>query len=126
MDAIAPSLDLTYQLPWDMYHDVIRTLVASLPLPPSGSAEDITCRDNSAMAMIASMHPANADEASLAANYVGMRAEALDCLRRSREPGIDQKVAEDLALRSATSMREARAARTLLLRVQAIRRKRRG
>src|SRR5690242_14987304 len=94
MDAVPPSLDLTYQLPWDMYDDIITTRVSSLPLPPSGSAEDIVCRDNAAMAAIASMHPASASEESLAANYVAARSQALECLRRSCEAGIDRKIAD--------------------------------
>jgi hypothetical protein len=89
MDQFTPQPDLSLQLPRDMYYQVIHTLCGSLPPPASASPEDRTRRDNAAIAQVACLLPANADEANLAAQYVAASAQALDSLRQARENPSD-------------------------------------
>ena len=124
MDQFTPHPDLTLQLPRDMFHYVIRTCCASLPAPVPDTPEDRVRRDNAAMARIAAMLPANADEASIAAQCVAADAEALECLRRAREYAGNTTRALKFSAQAASMMRQSRASRALLLRVQAQREKR--
>ena len=107
-----------------MYYQVIHTLCGSLPPPVSASPEDRTRRDNAAIAQVACLLPANADEANLAAQYVAASAQALDSLRQAREDPSDAARAMQCIAQSACMMRQARGARSLLIRVQAVRQKR--
>src|SRR5450755_1955631 len=124
MDQFSPQPDLSLQLPRDMYYQVIHTLCGSLPPPVSASPEDRTRRDNAAIAQVACLLPANADEANLAAQYVAASAQALDSLRQARENPSDAARALQCTAQSACMMRQARGARSLLIRVQAVRQKR--
>jgi hypothetical protein len=118
------SFDLSYQLPRDTYYQLIHTLRAALPDPITDSAEDIIRRDNAAMAQIACLLPANADEANLAAQYVAAQAQAFDYLRLARRTGMDTALILKCTAQSACMMRHAAGARRLLMRVQAERQKR--
>ena len=124
MDHFSPQPDLSLQLPRDMYYQVIHTLCGSLPPPVSASPEDRTRRDNAAIAQVACLLPANADEANIAAQYVAANAQALDSLRQARENPSDAARALQCIAQSANMMRQARGARSLLMRVQAARQKR--
>jgi hypothetical protein len=124
MDQFTPRTDLALQLPRDMFHQVIHTCCGSLPAPVTNSPEDRVRRDNAAMARIACMLPANADEANIAAQCVAADAEALECLRQAREYAPDENRALRFSAQSASMMRQSRAARALLMRVQAQREKR--
>ncbi|HXA26082.1 MAG TPA: hypothetical protein VNW90_27690 [Acetobacteraceae bacterium] len=117
-------LDLTLQLPRDTYYQVIHTLRGSLPPPITDSPEDLVRRDNAAMAQVAALLPAGADEANLAATYVAANAQAMECLRLVRKYHGDPNFILKCTAHSASMMRQARATRSLLLRVQAERRKR--
>jgi hypothetical protein len=124
MDQFTPQPDLSLQLPRDMYYQVIHTLCGSLPPPVSATPEDRARRDNAAIAQVACLLPANADEANLAAQYVAASAQALDSLRQARENPSDAARALQCIAQSACMMRQARGARSLLIRVQAVRQKR--
>jgi hypothetical protein len=124
MDHFASQPDLSLLLPRHMFYQLIHTLCGCLPLPVSDSPEDRVRRDNAAIAYIASLLPANADEANIAAQYVAANAQALDCLRLAREHPADSMHAMKLTALSIGMMRQARAARSLLMRVQAQREKR--
>jgi hypothetical protein len=117
-------LDLTLQLPRDTYYQVIHTLRGSLPPPITDSPEDLVRRDNAAMAHVAALLPATADEADLAATYVAANAQAMECLRLARKYHGDPNFILKCTAHSANMMRQARATRSLLQRVQAERRKR--
>jgi hypothetical protein len=106
----------------DIQHQ-LEVLCASLPLPISGSPEDRVRRDNAAIAQIACLRPADVDEANLATVYVAANAQALECLRLAHERPSDESVALKLTAQAASMMRQARAARLLLTRIQAERRK---
>jgi hypothetical protein len=116
--------DFTLLLPRDVYYQVVHTLRATLPPPVSEAPEDLIRRDNAAMAQVASLLPANADEANLAAQYIAASAQALDCLRLLRATPSDGLLGLKCSAQSATMMRQAAGARSLLLRVQAARQKR--
>src|SRR5512140_1762056 len=124
MDQFTPQADLALQLPRDMFHQVIHTCCGSLPAPVTNAPEDRVRRDNAAMARIAAMLPANADEANIAALCVVADAQALECLRRTREYASDEPLVLKYTAQAANMMRQSRASRSLLMRVQAQREKR--
>jgi hypothetical protein len=123
MDRPEPP-DLTLILPLDVYYLVIHTLCGSLPPPPTSAPEDRVRRDNAAIAQVAALLPADADEANLAATYVAANAQAMESLRLAREYPGDPNVILKCTAQAASMMRQARGTRSLLLRVQAERRKR--
>src|SRR4051794_20246133 len=123
MDPQPQQPDLTLLLPRDAYYQLIHRLRTTLP-PVSDSPEDIARRDNAAMAQVACLLPANADEADLAAQYVAANAYAMDCLRLATEHRTtDLQKTLQCGAQATTAMRQARGYRSLLMRVQAERRK---
>jgi hypothetical protein len=118
--------DLTFQLPRDLYYLVVHQLRDMLPPPPVDSPDAEARCLNAAIAHVASLLPANADEADIAARYVGFAAYAKDCLRLARqyrdEPDL-RRFLQCTAMAASTE-RQARGARMLLQRVQSERRKR--
>jgi hypothetical protein len=124
MDQCTPLPDLSLQLPRDMFYQLIHTLADSLPPPVSDSPEDRVRRDNAAIAMVASLLPANADEANIAAMYISALAQAQDCARLAQANRSNEQIYLRCSAQSANMMRQARGARSLLLRVQAVRMKR--
>src|SRR5487761_2338316 len=122
MDAANP--DLTLQLPRDMYYYLVHTLCAALPPPIPDTPEERVRRDNGAIAQVASVLPANADEATLAVQYVAAAAQALVCQRLAQAHAADTKLAMQCNAQAASMMRQSRGARSLLMRVQAQRHKR--
>jgi len=123
MDTNPQPPDLTLLLPRSTYYYLLHTLRASLPPLVPDTPEALAHRDKAAIAHVASLLPANADEANLAALYVAADAQAFECLRLARQPGLDTTLAMKCNAQVASMMRQARATRTLLLRVQAERRK---
>jgi hypothetical protein len=121
MDPAKP--DLTLQLPRDVYHQVIHTLRAALP-PVTDAPEDLVHRDNAAIAMVASLLPANADETNLAAQYAAASAHAIECLRQAQEHRANLPIFLKCEAQADRMQRQARGFTALLLRVQAERRKR--
>ena len=120
-----PSPDLTLQLPRDTYYQIVHTLCASLPAPVTDTPEDLARRDNAAIAQVASLLPANADEANLAVQYVATSAQSMLCLRLARDYATaDHAYFLKFSALAVGMMRQARSARSLLLRVQAARQKR--
>ncbi|HUD58327.1 MAG TPA: hypothetical protein VMQ99_02390 [Acetobacteraceae bacterium] len=117
-------LSLEYQLPKDVYYQLIHTLRAGMPPPVTDAPEDLVRRDNDAIARVAAMLPANADEAYLAVQCIAAQADAMNCLRISHQPGIDDKLAAQRAAKASGMMRQADATRRLLLRIQSDRKKR--
>lgn len=126
MDPASPPdpPDLALLLPHSTYWQAIHILHNSLPLPVDDTPEARTHRDNTAMAEVASLLPVNADEAAIAVRCVAASACAMDCLRLARFHPDDTRHVMRCNAQSAAMMRQADAARSLLLRVQAARRKR--
>ncbi len=115
--------DPAIRLPTATYYQVLHTLRGYLPPPITDTPQDHTRRDDAAIAQVAAMLPVNADEAHLAAQCVGARAQATDCLRLARVHEADVTRSLQCTAQAARMMREANGSRTLLLRVQAERRR---
>jgi hypothetical protein len=122
MDALTAA-DPT-ELPRATYYQVVHTLRGLLPPPITATPEGAAHRDHAAIAHVASLLPANPDEANLAAQYVAAGAHALDCLRLTREYPNDTALFVKCTAQSASMMRQARGWRTALQRAQDARRKR--
>ena len=91
MDAIVePQPDLSLLLPRSVYWYIVHQLRSSMPEPVPDTPEARTHRDNAAIAQIAAMLPANADEAELAAECVSARAQARDCQREADSAATDR------------------------------------
>ena len=125
-----PGLDTSPQppnpillLPRDTCYQLVHTLRGMLPPPVTDTPEDLGRRDNAAIAQVACLMPVNADEANLAAEYVATNACAMDCLRLAQEHRGDAEFFLRFSARATIMMRQSRATRTLLLSVQAERRK---
>src|SRR4051794_38089640 len=123
MDTLPRPTDPTVLLLRGTCHQIAHTLHASLPPPVTDTQEDLARRDNAAIAHVASLLPITADEANLAAQYVTANSYAMDCLRLAGQHRGDASFFLKCNVRAATMMREARAIRALLQRVQAERRK---
>jgi len=117
-------LPLEYQLPKDVYHHLIHSLIGALPLPIPNTPENLIRRDNAAIARIAAMLPANPDEASLATQYISAQDQSLESMRLGRRPGLDDKAVKQFIAEANGMMRQANATRRLLLRLQSDRQKR--
>jgi hypothetical protein len=120
----APSPDLALLFTADVYEQLAHTLCAALPVPVPDTPETRTRRDHDAIARVACLLPANADEAHLAALYVAAQATAMDCLHRAQQAAADAAQARQYSARSISMMRESRQARAVLERAQAARQKR--
>ncbi|MEJ0015343.1 MAG: hypothetical protein WDN25_02050 [Acetobacteraceae bacterium] len=111
-------------LPRSTYWHLVHTLQATLPPPAADTAAALAHRDNAAIAEVASMLPANAEEVAIAARCVAAHAQAMDCLRLAHQKRDDIDRYLRCNAQCAGMLRQAGAARTLLLRVQAARRAR--
>jgi hypothetical protein len=99
-------------------------LHAMLPAPQENTPEGWAERDRLALAIVTSLLPTNLVEADLAAHHVAATAHAGECLRQAAQHRADPQFAGVLCAQAATFGREARSYQALLLRVQAVRRKR--
>jgi hypothetical protein len=125
METQTRTQDLTLQLPRDTYWLVVDTLRHQMPPPPDNySPEDIARRERAAIAEVGSMLPGNAEEASLAAQYVGAKFYAQDCLRLAGQYRGDISCYLKCMAQAARASREERGLRLLLQRLQAERRTR--
>jgi len=117
--------DLSLLLPRSTYWQLVHELQSYLPPPIDDTPEARAHRDRAAIADVASMLPANAEEARVAARSVAADAQAAACLRQARK-----YEAEDVAIflkcsaQAASMIRLANSTRSLLARLQAARRKR--
>jgi hypothetical protein len=111
-------------LPSSICLELAHTLRKNLPAPVTDSPDDAARWERAAIEHAASLLPATADEANLAALYVAASAQALDCLRLARLYPNDTAVVLRCTAQSASMMRQARAFRTALDRAQTARRKR--
>ncbi len=116
--------DPAYLRTREAYHHLIYTLSTSLPPPRDASPEALHRRNESAIAQVAALCPANAAEAALAGQYVAANAQAMECLRLTNHPGTDMVMALKCNAQAASMMRQSQAAFRTLLRTQAAREKR--
>src|SRR5271165_5678334 len=124
MDAQPEPPDLTLQLPRSTYWQVVHTLRGMLPPPEMDTPEALAHRDRAAIALVASMLPANAEEADIAARCVGFSSYGQDCLRLARAHRGDLAAFLKCNAQAASMERRACGTRSLLQRLQAERRKR--
>jgi hypothetical protein len=118
-------IDLSLQLPRSTYWQLLHMLRGMLPDPEDDTPEALAHRDHAAIAQVAAMLPANADEAFLAAQCVGARLYGMDCIREARGLAkIDPLWQRKCAAQGFSAFRESRQARSLLARLQAAREKR--
>lgn len=110
-------------LPRDAYWQAVHYLHKALPPPDTDSPEELARRDRAAIAEVASLVPATAAEATLAAQYVAANAQAMYCLALVREYAADTAVALKCNAQSGYMMQQARGAIGALQRMQDRRRK---
>jgi hypothetical protein len=116
-------LDLSYHLPGIAYCELVYQLRRKLPLPDEDTPEAFAQRDNAAIAVVASLLPANAGEALIAAQFVATDAQASHAMQLAlRHPASIELGLKCLA-QAASMTRQSHSARRLLMRVQAERRK---
>ena len=124
-DPAPEPTDLTLQLPRSTYWQLLHMLRGMLPDPEDDTPEALAYRDHAAIAQVAAMLPANADEAFLAAQCVGARLYGMDCIRDARRLAkTDPMWQRKCAAQGFSAFRESRQARSLLARLQAAREKR--
>jgi len=104
---------------------LIHTLHTSLPPPPPGDdPEAVAHRDRDAIAQVASLLPATAAEARLAARFVAADARAHECLRLAELYPTDVTQVLKCSAQAATMWRQSDSALRALQRMQAARSKR--
>jgi hypothetical protein len=111
-------MDTTVQLSRDLYYLVVDALRGAVPPPASKSPDDIARRDNTLIAAVASLRPANADQVLLAAQYVAASLRSLDCIEEAHEHPADEANRKKCTAQSALMMRQARGARAMLSQLQ--------
>jgi hypothetical protein len=124
----APTTDTPadpfHQLPNAVFRTIIADIYSDVVPPTLTDAELIAERVRAAIAEIASMCPANAEEARIALRVVTADAQARDCIRHARMLFNDPTPAMKCQAQASLMLRTANASRAQLLRVQAARRKR--
>ncbi|HET7880303.1 MAG TPA: hypothetical protein VFL55_05415 [Acetobacteraceae bacterium] len=116
--------DPHHRLSADLYRIAVFRLHREVPPPDVDDPEQIARFINASIAEIASMVPANAEEVGIAVRVVSADAQAAECIRHARRLFDDPSQAMKCQAQASHCMRTANAARALLLRVQAVRRKR--
>ena len=111
-------------LPKAVFRTLVADIYAAIPSPTLTDPELIADRVHSAIAEIASMVPANADECGIALRVITADAQAKDAIRQARQLFNDPTPAMKCQAQASLMMRTANAARAMLLRVQSVRRKR--
>ena len=80
-----PGIDLST----DLYYQLVYTLTDLLPPPLGDTPEALRTRNHAAIAKVAALLPANANEADLAAQCIAARAQAEEILRLIRQHAGD-------------------------------------
>ena len=115
-----PALDL----PPNLYRQLVYTLTDLLPPPLGDTPEALRTRNHAAIAKVAALLPANANEADLAAQCIAARAQAEDVLRLLRQNAGDILMTIRLNAQYASMVRTSLSVHARLMRVQALRQKR--
>src|SRR5271163_5238578 len=111
------------QLPAGAYYYLIHTLRRMLPRLLTDTPENRARRDESAMARIAALCPANIAEAEVAALHVANAEHAKACLFDAQQPGIQLLGVLKCRAQAASMNRQADSSMRTLLRMQAARQK---
>jgi hypothetical protein len=115
-----PAIDLTTRL----YYQLVYTLTDLLPPPLEDTQEALRARNHAAIAKVAALLPANANEIDLAAQCVAARAQAEDMLRLIRQNADDIGLVMRLNAQYASMVRTSLSVHARLMRAQAVRQKR--
>lgn len=107
-------------LPAAVASEVFGTLCSLLPAPVAGTRE---AREETAMAAVAALHPADAFEAQLAAQIVAADAHAKESLRLAVQPGQQPQEIRRHRSEAVTMMRQMQGGLRILQRRQAAREK---
>ena len=110
-------------LPDSIAREVFATPCGTLPPPVTDTPEARAAREETAMAAVAALLPANAYEALLAAEIVAANYNAKDCLRLAVQPGQDPDDARRLRAQANAMMRQEQSSLRALQRIQATREK---
>ena len=116
--------DPAYLRTREAYHHLVYTLSTSLPPPRDASPEALHRRNESAIAQVAALCPANAAEAALAAQYVAANAQVMECLRLANLRATGLEMGLKCSAQAASMMRQSHSALRTLLRMQGVREKR--
>ena len=115
-----PVLDL----PSNLYRQLVYTLTDLLPPPLGDTPEALRTRNHAAIAKVAALLPANANEADLAAQCIAARAQAEDILRLLRQHADDIGLVMRLNAQYGSMLRTSLSVQARLMRMQALRQKR--
>ena len=110
-------------LPDSIAREVFATLCGTLPPPVTDTPEARAAREETAMAAVAALLPANAYEALLAAQIILANYHAKDCLRLAALPGQDFDDARHCRAQANAMMRQEQSGLRALQRTQATREK---
>ena len=110
-------------LPPSVSREVFATLCGTRPPPVTDTPETRAAREETAMAAVAALLPANAYEALLAAEIVAANYNAKDCRRLAVQPGQDPDDARRLRAQANAMMRQEQSGLRALQRTQATREK---
>jgi hypothetical protein len=110
-------------LPPSVAREVYANLCDLLPSPRTAAQEDRDARDETAMAAVAALYPADAFEALLAAEIVGADACAKDSLRLAVQPGQSLATIFRCRAQASAMMRHAQGGYRALQRRQWVREK---
>ncbi|MGC1408266.1 MAG: hypothetical protein WA864_04880 [Acetobacteraceae bacterium] len=110
-------------LPATVSREIFATLCASLPAPAADTPEARAARDETAMAAVAALHPADAFEAKLAAEIVTADAYVMDSLRLAGQYRDDLAATLRCRAQATSMMRQMRSGLRELQRMQAQREK---
>jgi hypothetical protein len=123
MTSVPTHQTLRAQLPGNTYHYLVHTLCRGLPDPSTDSPEELALRNESAIAEVAALCPANLAEAKLAILHVTATEQAMACYRLAEQPEISL-LGKLKCLAQANSMaRQAHSGLRLLQRIQTMRQK---
>src|SRR5450432_564707 len=115
-----PAIDLSSPL----YYQLVYALTSLLPPPLDDSPEALHTRNLAAIAKVAALLPANANEADLAAQCIAARGQAEDMLRLLRQHADDIGLVMRLNAQYGSMLRTSLSVHARLMRVQALRQKR--
>ena len=118
------SLPYDQQLTLDSHYANIHTVCSALPPPLSAEPDDTVARDNATVAIIASLVPVGAAEASLAGRYALASTQAVDAMRKAMLAPDDMHEQERCMRWHLHYSRHANICLTTLLRTQEERRRR--
>jgi hypothetical protein len=115
-----PAIELSTPL----YYQLVYTLTDLLPPPLDDTPEGLRARNHAAIAKVAALLPANANEIDLAAQCIAARAQAEEMLRLLRQHPSDINLVMRLNAQYASMVRTSLSVLGRLMRVQALRQKR--